>query len=118
MISAGIPATITEVLDIFFFNYREILKQYYFQIDDPYVPNHFLLTTRDHKVYKSLWRCYINTIVHFLEIIHHSVLLLFKNNVSETGICLRPQVKSYSAGPNRQNKSLPLESRTKTKQDI
>jgi hypothetical protein len=28
---------------------------------------------------------------------------LFKNNVSETGFCLRRQVKAYSVGPNQQS---------------
>jgi acyl-CoA synthetase (AMP-forming)/AMP-acid ligase II len=28
-------------------------------------------------------------------------LFLFKSSVSETGLCLRPQVKAYSVGPNQ-----------------
>jgi hypothetical protein len=32
---------------------------------------------------------------------HPSSCFLFKNNVSETGFCLRPQVKAYSVGSNR-----------------
>jgi hypothetical protein len=49
------------------------------------------------KRYKILWRWFINTIIVFLGI----VLFLFKNNVSETGFCLLPQVKADTVGPNR-----------------
>lgn len=38
-----------------------------------------------------------STIIVFLDIIHH---LVFFNNISETGVCFRPQVGAYSVGPN------------------
>jgi hypothetical protein len=41
-----------------------------------------------------------NTIIDFLDITHPPAFL-FKSNVSETELCLRPQVKTYSVGPNR-----------------
>jgi hypothetical protein len=40
----------------------------------------------------------MNIIIDLLDIIHH---LFFLNNVSDTGIYLRPQVKAYSVGPNQ-----------------
>jgi hypothetical protein len=39
------------------------------------------------------------TIIDFLDIIHNPVFLL-KNNVSETGLRLRPPAKAYLVGPN------------------
>jgi hypothetical protein len=44
-------------------------------------------------------------ILFLLDIIHRLVFII-KNNVSETGFCLRPQVKPYSVGPDRQSYSL------------
>jgi hypothetical protein len=44
-------------------------------------------------------RQYQSTTINLLDIIHCPVFI--KNNVSETGFCLRPQVKAYSAGSNR-----------------
>jgi hypothetical protein len=34
---------------------------------------------------------------------HHSLLYFVGDHVSDTGICLLPQVKTYSVGPNRQS---------------
>jgi hypothetical protein len=51
---------------------------------------------------KRLWRRYVNNITQFLDIIHRPDFL-FKNDVSETELYLRPQVKLYSVGPNRQS---------------
>jgi hypothetical protein len=54
---------------------------------------------------KSLWRWHINTIIMFLDIIHRhilsksTILFIFQNNVSETGLCLRFEVKSTQLGP-------------------
>jgi hypothetical protein len=33
----------------------------------------------------------------------HRLVYDLKHNVSETGLCLRPQVKNYSVGSNRQS---------------
>jgi hypothetical protein len=41
-----------------------------------------------------------------------------ENNVSETEFCLRPKVKAYSIGPNRQSLSLSPDSRVNTRQGI
>jgi hypothetical protein len=46
----------------------------------------------------GLWRQYINITNTFLDIIHRPVFYL-KHNSSETGFCLRPQVKPMF-GPN------------------
>jgi hypothetical protein len=43
---------------------------------------------------------FLDTIIEFLDIIHRPAFYL-KHNVSETGFCLRLQVKAYSVGPNR-----------------
>jgi hypothetical protein len=53
---------------------------------------------------KSLWQWHINTIIDNLDIIHCPVFFI-KNNVLETGFCLRPQVKTLltTVGPNRQS---------------
>jgi hypothetical protein len=55
-----------------------------------------------YKHVELLWRWHINKIIDFLEIIHHPVIFI-KNNVSETGFCLHPQVEAYSVWPNRQS---------------
>jgi hypothetical protein len=34
-------------------------------------------------------------IIDFLDIIHRPIFFLFKNNISETGLCLRSQAKAY-----------------------
>lgn len=36
----------------------------------------------------------------FFDIVHGPISFIY-NKVSETGLCLRPQVKIYSIGPNR-----------------
>jgi hypothetical protein len=33
----------------------------------------------------------------------HRLVYVLKHNVSETGLCLRPQVQTYSVGSNRQS---------------
>jgi hypothetical protein len=40
-------------------------------------------------------------LIYILDIIHHSVSLFKTHNVSETGLCLRPQAKACAVGPNR-----------------
>jgi hypothetical protein len=47
---------------------------------------------------KRLWRWYININIMFLDITHRPVFVL-KHNVSETGFCLRLQVKPAQLGP-------------------
>jgi hypothetical protein len=39
--------------------------------------------------------------IDFLDIIHRPVVFLFKNNISVTGLCLRPQVEPYTVWANR-----------------
>jgi hypothetical protein len=39
-------------------------------------------------------------IINYLDVTRRSVFL-FKNNISDTGLCLRSQIKAYSFGPNR-----------------
>jgi hypothetical protein len=41
---------------------------------------------------KHSWRCYINTVTDYLNIIHCPDFT--QNDVSETGICFRPNVRS------------------------
>jgi hypothetical protein len=48
---------------------------------------------------KSLWRWYISTNIMFLDIIHRPVFIL-KYKVTETGFCLRLQVKPTQLGTN------------------
>jgi hypothetical protein len=43
------------------------------------------------------------TIIALFEHYSSSYFCLFKNNVSGNVLCLRPQVKAYSVGPNRQS---------------
>jgi hypothetical protein len=59
----------------------------------------------------------LNTIIEFMDITHRPVYYL-KHNVSETGFCLLPQVKAYSAGPNRQSYSLSPDLRMKTESSL
>jgi hypothetical protein len=47
---------------------------------------------------KSLWRWYLSTNIIFLDIIHRPAYIS-KHNVSETGFCLRFQVKPTQLGP-------------------
>jgi hypothetical protein len=47
---------------------------------------------------KSLWQWYINTVIMFLDIIHPTVFYLKTHNISETGFCLRLQVKPTQLG--------------------
>lgn len=53
------------------------------------------------------------TVIDFFDIIYSHVFI-FKNNVSRTGLCLRPQVNDYSFGHDRQSSSLSPELRTET----
>jgi hypothetical protein len=47
-----------------------------------------------------LWRCYVNTVIDFMDIIHHPVFL-FKNNFSDTELCIDPGSEiALSIGPN------------------
>jgi hypothetical protein len=48
----------------------------------------------------GLRRWYINVTIAVLDIIHGSVFYL-KHDVSDTGFCLRPQMKPTQSGPNR-----------------
>lgn len=59
-------------------------------------------------VFKYLNRRNFSTIIEFLDIIDLNVFL-FKSKVSETGLCLHPQVEKYSAGPNWYSQSLSLD---------
>jgi hypothetical protein len=46
---------------------------------------------------------YFNKIFEFVDIIHHPVFFYLKYNVSETGFCLRLQIKAYSDGSSWQS---------------
>jgi hypothetical protein len=56
--------------------------------------------TSNSNINTSLQQYKINTILYFLDIIHHPVFYFKKFRRLD---CLRPQVEAYSVGPHRQN---------------
>jgi hypothetical protein len=76
------------------FNAISVLKIIACNIPYPYSPS------------VTAFRLLDSTIINLLDIIQRSVFFFVIKNVSETGFCLRPRVKSYSVGPKRQSESL------------
>jgi hypothetical protein len=78
----------------------------------PREPRNFCKVKRK-VVSKSLWRCYINRIIVFLDIIHRPVFI-----VSESGFCLRLQVEPTQLGPIDRASSYPRVIPNKTTHDL